>query len=126
MSSIHWNGRGGDRRHGPPYVRTLGEPPGGFLLAWGRHPGSGWWGFVSWTDRMHLEGRHTLVACAAWVAADRLRPQYGVDYTEVRRLPLPADPADWPVLDHVTGERPGHYYGRIAGEPQTAPDVPGG
>jgi len=100
---------------------VLGPPYHGFLLAWGRAEESGWWGFVSWTDRVFIDGRHTVVACGGWVDADRLRPEFGVDYSGVRRLHLPADAELWRLVDFRNGPMPTHYYGRITGEPLPPP-----
>jgi hypothetical protein len=100
---------------------VIGPPYGGFLLGWGREEESGWWGFVSWTDRVFIDGRHTVVVCAGWVAADRLQPEFGVDYAGVRQLRLPADPELWRLIDFRNGQLPAHYYGRTTGEPLPPP-----
>ena len=122
MSSSNWGwGGGGDRRRGPPWVRVTGPPYGGVLLGWGREEESGWWGFVSWTDRVFIDGRHTVVVCAGWVAADRLQPEFGVDYSGIRQVRLPADPELWRLIDFRNGQLPTHYYGRTTGEPLPPP-----
>jgi hypothetical protein len=103
-----------------PWVGAAGDPDGGFLLAWGHHRESGWWGFVYWTVRVMLE-YHTLIACAGWVAGDRLRPDDRLDYSAVPRQHLPDDPGQWPELPFGTGPHRKHYYGRTTGEPLPLP-----
>ncbi|HSV66946.1 MAG TPA: hypothetical protein VLJ59_13680 [Mycobacteriales bacterium] len=111
--------------NGPGRLRcwvTVNGPPGaGFLLGWGREDHTGWWGFVAWTELVFIDDVHTIVACGAWVAARRLRPQLGQDYRELPRRWLPGDSTRWPVPDFGVSANPTHYYGSITGDPLPPP-----
>src|SRR5215472_5219471 len=82
-----------------PRVR-LGIPPHlADLELWGRDVCSEWWALVVWSVQVTpADGDHPVpVGCAAWVPGVQVeQPLQPVDYLEVRRMQLPAEPAEWP------------------------------
>lgn len=69
------------------------------LDLWGRDVGGAWWALIVWTERVSPpDGSHPhSVACAAWASGRTIRQtQPVVDYLEVRRMQLGAEPAEWP------------------------------
>lgn len=84
------------------------SPFNGRLLAWGHAPG-GWWGLVEFAQRITRDGKLDQLAIAAWLPADALtRPIWvGTGRSQVARITLPFDQADWPA--------PAAWHGWYAG-----------
>ena len=106
-----------------PRVR-LGIPPHlADLELWGRDAGGEWWALVVWSVQVTPpDGTHPVpVGCAAWVPGLQLeQPLQPVEYLQVRRMQLPAEPAEWPApVDRRGAHWRGYYLGILDGaEPQ--------
>ena len=83
-----------------PRVR-LGIPPHlADLELWGRDTGGEWWALVVWSVQVTPpDGTHPVpTGCAARVPGVQVeQPLQPVDYLQVRRMQLPAEPAAWPA-----------------------------
>jgi hypothetical protein len=103
---------------------TLSVPPwSGNLDLWGRDVGGEWWALVIWTvHATPLDGRGPrTVWCAGWVLGRCVaQPLQPVEYLEVRRMQLGAEPAEWPApVDRAGAHWRGYYLGILdGGEPQ--------
>src|SRR5262249_42255261 len=98
-----------------PRVR-LGIPPHlADLELWGRDVAGEWWAPLVWSAQVPPPaGTHPVpVGCAAWVPGLQLeQPLQPVEYLQVRRMQLPAEPAGWPA----PVDRPGaHFHGYYLG-----------
>jgi hypothetical protein len=84
---------------GRPRVR-LGIPPHlADLELWGRDVGGEWWALVVWSVQVTPpDGTHPVpTGCAAWVPGLHVeQPLQPVDYLQVRRMQLPAEPPNGP------------------------------
>jgi hypothetical protein len=92
------------------------------LDLWGRDVGGEWWGLIVWwVQATGANGRPGPVSCAAWVLGLHVeQPMAAVQYLEVRRMQLGAEPAEWPApVDRPGGRWRGYYLGVLDGsEPQ--------
>ena len=83
-----------------PRVR-LGIPPHlADLELWGRDVGGEWWALVVWSVQVTPpDGSHPVpTGCVAWVPGVEVeQPRRAVEYRQVRRMQLPAEPAEWPA-----------------------------
>jgi hypothetical protein len=75
----------------------LNRPPHNVrLLAWGRAD-DGWWGSVTWRQRVHARGSDDEIGFAAWVPAGAIsRPAWSTPI-ELPRLELPVHRRLWPA-----------------------------
>jgi hypothetical protein len=83
----------------------------GDLDVWGRDVDGEWCALIVWwvVQATSLDtGRPGPVSCAAWVLGRCVeQPQQPVEYLEVRRMRLGAEPAWWPApVDRHTPHRP--------------------
>jgi hypothetical protein len=107
----------------------LGIPPwSADLDLWGRDVGGEWWALIVWTAQVTpLDGSGPgPVGCAAWVTGRHVDlPRPPVDYLEVRRMQLAAEPAEWPApIDRAGAHWSGYYLGQLdGGEPQLPADA---
>src|SRR5690349_14184723 len=75
----------------------LDRPPhSGRLVAWGRAP-HGWWGLVTWRQRVLVNGQPDEVPVAAWLPASSIRRPSWSSGVELPRLTLPPDQRAWPA-----------------------------
>jgi hypothetical protein len=95
----------------PPYLADL--------ELWGRDVGGEWWALVVWSVQVTPpDGTHAVpTGCAAWVPGLQVeQPLQPVDYLQVRRMQLPAEPADWPApVDRPGAHWRGYYLGILDG-----------
>jgi hypothetical protein len=102
----------------------LGIPPElADLELWGRDAGGEWWALVVWSVQVTPpDGTHPVpTGCAAWVPGVEVeQPLRAVEYLHVRRMQLPAEPAEWPApVDRPGAHWRGYYLGLLDGaEPQ--------
>jgi hypothetical protein len=67
------------------------------LVAWGRSA-DGWWGCVTWRQRLRGATGICELDFAAWVPADAIsRPNWSTTSEPIPRLELPGDPRAWPA-----------------------------
>jgi hypothetical protein len=103
---------------------TLDVPPHlADIEMWGRDVGGEWWALIVWHTQVIPPdvGRPVAISCAAWAPGRHVElPLQAVDYLEVRRLQLGAEPAEWPGPVNRPGAVWGGYYlGLLDGnEPQ--------
>jgi len=102
-----------------PRVR-LGIPPHlADLELWGRDVGGEWWALVVWSMQVTPpDGTHPVpVGCAAWVPGVQVdQPLQPVEYLQVRRMQLSAEPAEWPApVDRPGAHWRGYYLGLLDG-----------
>jgi hypothetical protein len=64
------------------------------LLVWGSPAGGGWTAGVSYLSRTW----HSRSLVTLWAHASLVSPRPRVDYRQVPRVRLPADPLRWPTL----------------------------
>ena len=111
-----------------PRVR-LGIPPHlADLELWGRDVGGEWWALVVWSVQVTPpDGSHPVpTGCVAWVPGVEVeQPRRAVEYLQVRRMQLPAEPAEWPApVDRPGAQFHGYYLGVLdGGEPQLLAEV---
>ena len=102
---------------------TLTIPPHlADLDLWGRDVGGEWWALIVWSALIAAnDGGHPRpVGCAAWVPGRHVElPLQPVEYLEVRRMQLGAEPAEWPApVDRPGAHWRGCYLGILdGGEP---------
>jgi hypothetical protein len=103
---------------------TLSIPPWlADLDYWGRDAGGEWWALIIWSMQVTPVGGSGTgpVGCAAWVPGRCVeQPLQPVEYLEVRRMQLGAEPAEWPgPVDRPGAHWRGYYLGLLDGsEPQ--------
>ncbi|HEY3089761.1 MAG TPA: hypothetical protein VGJ59_17055 [Jatrophihabitantaceae bacterium] len=112
-----------------PRVR-LGIPPHlADLELWGRDVGGEWWALIAWsTQATPPDGSHPVpVWCAGWVLGRCVeQPLQPVEYLEVRRMQLGAEPAEWPApVDRPGAHWRGYYLGVLDGREPRLPADPG-
>ncbi|MDT4905561.1 MAG: hypothetical protein QOH52_3577 [Pseudonocardiales bacterium] len=75
----------------------LDRPPHNVrLVAWGRAD-DGWWGSITWQQRVHTRGAQNEIGFAAWVPAGAItRPPWSAPM-DLPRLTLTADRRLWPA-----------------------------
>lgn len=121
--------RGADGRADVPQYplveMTTPERPARYsasLLAWGRHPRSGWWGLVTWQHAVREPGSFsTVVSVAAWVPAGWLKRAHHSTSTEHTPLhQLGDDHLSWP--EQLPPWFGGTYLGVWAGGSLPLPD----
>lgn len=80
-----------------PVPVHLNRPPHSVRLhAWGRAE-TGWWGCVTWMQRVTAERGEDELAVAAWVPAATLTRPAWAPAEDVPRIHLPGDSRRWPA-----------------------------
>jgi hypothetical protein len=111
-----------------PRVSLTVPPWTAVLDLWGRDVGGEWWGLVVWNVQAtprNGDGPRP-VWCAGWVLGRCVeQPLQAVEYLEVRRMQLGAEPAEWPApVDRTGAHWHGYYLGVLDGsEPQLPPEA---
>ena len=111
-----------------PRVSLTVPPWTAELDVWGRDAGGEWWALVTWTVYVAPPDGAGIrpVGCSAWVPGRCVaQPQEPVEYLEVRRMRLGAEPAEWPApVDRAGAHWRGYYLGVLDGrEPQLPPEA---
>jgi hypothetical protein len=94
-------------------------PFSAFVRSWGRDRAGGWWGLITWNQRVRVNGERAELAYAGWVPAEQLRrPQWAKATERLPRIELVGDTSAWPnpLQWH------GHYIGSWPAGPPPAPD----
>jgi len=72
-------------------------PFNAFVRTWGHADDSGWWGLITWDQRVRINGERRRLDYAGWVPADQLRrPNWAKTIERLPRIELPADVGQWP------------------------------
>jgi hypothetical protein len=106
-----------------PRVSLTVPPWTASLDYWGRDAGREWWALVVWDVlATPIGGGHPhAVWCSGWVLGRCVQqPLQAVEYLDVRRMQLGAEPAEWPApVDRPGAHWRGYYLGVLdGGEPQ--------
>jgi hypothetical protein len=83
-----------------PRVRLSTPPHLADLELWGRDVAGEWWALVVWSVQVTPpDGTHPVpTGRAAWVSGAQVeQPLQAVQCLHVRRMLLPAEPAEWPA-----------------------------